>query len=106
MQYKKTCFVLALVVIVVVAILGGVFAKPVLAQVKAALVRDADNPALAPFRGRVDFDLAATNDSRKMTTVPAGKRLVIEYVSWNSFTSTGDELIFGGLMNGSSVFVV
>ncbi|HXK01418.1 MAG TPA: hypothetical protein VMS37_03385 [Verrucomicrobiae bacterium] len=36
-----------------------------------------------------------------MTTVPAGKRLVIEYVSWNSFTTTGDEIVFGGLQSGS-----
>ena len=81
MQHKKNWLVVALVVVVVVVVLGGVFAKPVLAQVRAALVRDADNPALAPFRGRVDFDLCCINDGRLMTTVPAGKRLVIEYIS-------------------------
>ena len=34
----------------VVAILGGIFAKPVWAQVRATLVRDIDNPALTPVR--------------------------------------------------------
>ena len=106
MQHKKT-FVVTLILIALVVVLGGVFAKPLIAQVRATLIRDTDNPALAPFRGRVDYDLCCTNDGRLMTTVPAGKRLVIEYISWNSFTSTGDEMIFAGLQSGAGgTFVV
>ncbi len=71
-------------VLVASTLLIGVFAKPVWAQVRAALVRDADNPALAPFSGVVGFSFNALNTQGLLTTVPAGKRLVVENVSYVS----------------------
>lgn len=103
---KKTCFTMA-VVLVMAAILGVVFAQPLWAQVRAALVRDIDAPALSPFRAGVDFDLAFGSDQRLLTTVPAGKRLVIEHISYFSGGDSGDQLTFGGVRNSQlSPFVL
>ena len=95
-KYSATSVVL----ILTVAILGAIFAKPVVAQVRAALVRDVDAPALAPFRATVDFTFSTLNDQRLLTTVPAGKRLVIEYISYWSYSQTSDQLVFGALRSG------
>src|SRR5258708_30270651 len=69
------------VILIASTLLIGVFAKPVWAQVRAALVRDVDNPALAPFSGTVRFSFSGLNTQALLTTVPAGKRLVVEHVS-------------------------
>jgi hypothetical protein len=68
--------------LVVLTGLGHYFAKPLLAQVRAALVRDVDNPALQP----VMFPIG---DNPQTFHVPAGKRLVIEYVSWRGTVNQG-----------------
>lgn len=82
------------------AIIGGTLAKPLWAQVRATLVRDIDTPALAPFRATVDYPLCCINDQRKVITVPAGKRLVLEHMSYYSSGQTGDELIFVAVRHG------
>ena len=68
--------------LVLLAGLGHYFAKPLLAQVRAALVRDSDNPALQPV-------MFAIGDNPQTFRVPAGKRLVIEYVSWRGTLNKG-----------------
>ena len=78
----------------------GWLATPAHAQTRAALVRDVDNPVLTPFKARVSFNLAALNDQRLLTTVPAGKRLVIEHVSYWFFGDTGFSLVFAALRTG------
>jgi hypothetical protein len=82
------------------AVIGGTFAKPLWAQVRAAMVRDIDTPALAPYRATVEFSLCCINDQRRLITVPVGKRLVLEHISYYSAGQTGDELIFGAFRNG------
>ena len=68
------------------AILGKFYTEPLLAQVRAALVSDVDNPA----RGFVQFHafvhLPPANAGTSLTAdlgyqVPAGKRLVVDTVS-------------------------
>jgi hypothetical protein len=100
MNRAKKYLSVSAVLILTAAIVAAIFAKPVVAQVRAALVRDIDAPALAPFRASVDFNLAALNDQRLLTTVPAGKRLVIEYISYWSYGPTSDQLVFGTLRTG------
>jgi hypothetical protein len=100
MNRTKKYLSVSVVLILTAAIVAAIFAKPVVAQVRAALVRDIDTPALAPFRASVDFSLGALNDQRLLTTVPAGKRLVIEYISYWSYGPTTDQLVFGTLRSG------
>ena len=87
-------------VLSVVAILGNMAVEPVLAQVRAALVRDVDAPALAPVTLRRELNFTAVNNQALLTTVPAGKRLVIDHVSYFSAGQTIGELIFLGLRIG------
>ncbi len=62
------------------AVLAGMFAAPhAIAQIRAALIRDSDNPALQP----VVVSLTSTFQ------IPAGKRLIIEYVSWSGTKNFG-----------------
>jgi|HubBroStandDraft_4_1064222.scaffolds.fasta_scaffold349597_1 hypothetical protein len=72
------------------AVLGKYYAQPVLAQVRAALVSDIDNPA----RGFVQFSRfvgpptnTSTHDwsQNLQYVVPGGKRLVIDNISVVSF---------------------
>ena len=88
---------LAAAVLSVVAILGSMAAEPVWAQVRAALVRDVDAPALAPVTLRREINFTALNNQSLLTTVPAGKRLVIDHVSYFSGGVNTGELIFIGL---------
>jgi hypothetical protein len=52
------------------AVLGHFYAKPLLAQVRAALVQNVDEPGRNPF--------ALSGGDQAVWTVPAGKRYVIE----------------------------
>lgn len=98
-RYKKHLMACA-VVLCLASILGDTLAKPLLAQVRATLVRDIDTPALAPFRANIEYPMCCINDQRRVVTVPAGKRLVVEHISFYSSAQTGDEIIFGALRNG------
>jgi hypothetical protein len=64
-------------------------------------VRDADGPAMAPFRSYFTRSLSgsATNVQNLVTTVPAGKRLVLQSISWScqAATSTNTEIIYGAV---------
>lgn len=81
----------------IVAIVASMVAEPVWAQVRAAFVRDVDTPALAPVTLRADFTFASLNEQRLLATVPAGKRLVIDHVSYSSGGVSTDELVFAAL---------
>jgi hypothetical protein len=72
----------------------------VAAQVKAALVRDIDTPALSPFRAVLDFSWIALQEDKLLTTVPAGKRLVIEHLSYRTLSTGGDQFVAGVLKIG------
>jgi hypothetical protein len=94
-MFKTKRFAYAVLTLAALAgLFGGRLAKPAFAQVKAALVRDIDNPALQP----VQFAIVLTQSggvpqySGNIPPVPAGKRLVIETVSMidnNPGTSAG-----------------
>ena len=63
----------------VLAILGAFYAKPLLAQVRAALVQDIDNPARHPWY--VALHEVSADGLYTSYTVPAGMRVVVEFAS-------------------------
>lgn len=73
-------------------IIGGMVGGPAVAQIRAALVRDVDNPALQPFRTQIAVTLLAADSSKTVNgpVVPAGKRLVIENASIWGLTQNAD----------------
>jgi hypothetical protein len=79
---KRSMYV-ALSLAALATLLGGRLAKPVYAQVKAALVRDIDNPALQPvtFALTMNKTGGVPQYSAALPPIPAGKRLVIETIS-------------------------
>lgn len=79
---------------------AGWLATPAVAQVRAALVRDVDNPVLTPFKVRVVLPVNSLNEQKLATTVPAGKRLVIEHISYYFYADTGWSLVFAALRTG------
>lgn len=62
-----------------IAVLGKFYAKPVMAQVRAALVQDVDQPARAPFQVTVPINV--NNFTYTPVSIPAGKRLVVDYIA-------------------------
>jgi hypothetical protein len=77
-------------------ILGGMLAEPVIAQVRAALVKDVDNPARQPFAvnsGTSSINAGSISVTQVLLTVPAGKRAVIEHVSCIDFLASGDNFV-------------
>jgi hypothetical protein len=64
------------------------------------IVRDANAPELQPFRALVRHGFPTANVQTLITTVPAGKRLVIEHLSWTAFAPTGEQVIFASLRLG------
>lgn len=90
----------SMIAVVAAGATGLLHADVASAQVRAAMVRDVDAPALTPFRTGVSFTFTAVNDQRLLTTVPAGKRLVIEHISYWGFTATGSSFVFAALRTG------
>jgi hypothetical protein len=64
------------------AILGHFYAKPLLAQVRAALVSSIDEPGRIPYTVALPFSLnAGSMSAATAPTIPSNKRLVITFVS-------------------------
>lgn len=68
--------------------------KPTKPQ-KCTPVCDVDNPARQPFQAAVEITMpAGTGGQNGFVTVPANKRLVIEYASGEAFMPTGQKCLF------------
>ena len=67
-------------------VLGKFYAPPLMAQVRAALVQDVDQPARAPFQVTVPINI--NNFNFTPVSIPAGKRLVIDHVSMSGAAQT------------------
>jgi hypothetical protein len=96
MKRWKNALWIAAGTLALTSLISSVSSDPI-AQVRAALVRDVDTPALQPFRGIVEYSINTLNEQRLITTVPAGKRLVIDHVSYTATNVTGQQFIFAGL---------
>ena len=79
----------------VAAIVGSMFAEPVVAQVRAALVKDVDNGARQPFGASASpvFAASTITASGDFLTVPAGKRAVVEHFSCINYASTTNSFV-------------
>jgi hypothetical protein len=88
-----------------VGFIGVLTTGEAMAVTRPAIVRDADNGALEPFRVRIEIAISSLTQSVDLVTVPAGKRLVIEHVSWSASVPTGQQIIFAGLndQNGNMI---
>jgi len=87
--------------LVLVAVVGKFYAQPVMAQVRAALVQDVDQPARAPFQATVAINV--NNFTFTPVAIPAGKRLVIDYVSMSGAAQTSGAYIQPIIILSSSV---
>jgi hypothetical protein len=69
------------------------------------VVRDANAPALQPFRAQASIQLTGSfplpRPETVIATVPAGKRLVIEDISWSASCSTGHQITEAWLRNNT-----
>jgi hypothetical protein len=65
-------------VLALLAVIGKFYAPPVLAAV-AAMVQDIDQPARAPFQATIPINI--NNFTYSTVAIPAGQRLVIDYIS-------------------------
>ncbi len=98
----------------VMTTLCGLVSLPTQAQVaKPALVRDIDDPALQPFR--ITQFCGSVNNASVITcqpaTVPAGKRLVIEFVGFYADGGNQDPVVsfrlrVGGQSSNNGFFMV
>jgi hypothetical protein len=96
MKNWKAYLIIAAVIVAIGSVLGGVLSEPVVAQVRAALIKDVDSPARQPFAvGTTITDFAGGSNSLSDTvlTVPAGKRAVVEHVSCINYIDTANNWI-------------
>jgi hypothetical protein len=88
------------------AVLGRFYAVPVLAQVRAALVKNIDERGRIPYTQSVGcFNNGLTQCVAIFPFVPANKRLVIEHI--NGFVGTATNLysvVLGGNGTSSNIF--
>jgi len=104
MKNRMTHLLALAAVLVLCSVLGGVLAKPVLAQVRAALVRDVDNPARQAVTIR---KFTASSIFEPVYTVPAGKKFVLEQMNCSSLATDLYVGIFdGGLSHANIVYSV
>jgi hypothetical protein len=69
-----------------IAVLGKFYATPLMAQARAALVQDVDQAARAPFQVTVPVNI--NNFTFTNVPVPAGKRLVVDFLAINGAAGT------------------
>jgi len=87
--------------LVLLAVVGKFYAKPVMAQVRATFIQDVDQPARAPFQTSVTVSIS--NFTSTNVPIPAGKRLVIDYVSMNGAAQTSGSFVQPIVLLSSSV---
>jgi hypothetical protein len=69
-------------VVACAAVLGHFYAKPLLAQVRAALVQNVDEPGRNPYQEAIFTTCSGTqNCNFGFSIVPPGKRLVVTHVN-------------------------
>jgi hypothetical protein len=79
---KRTTLIVAIVALVAVSI--AMVAPKTASALAAVLMQNVDEPARAPFQTQILIN--ANNLDPTPVAIPAGKRLVIDFVSVNGFT--------------------
>jgi hypothetical protein len=73
-------------------LLGGRLAQPLFAQVKAALVRDVDNPTQQPVQLFLNYTPDVSHTVYTATySVPAGKRFVLQQAVVYDYNAAGND---------------
>jgi hypothetical protein len=105
MKHKLLTFAGALALL---ATLGHFYAKPLLAQVRAALVSNVDDPGRIPYQAAYEIQLANRDCHNGCPTnfpsVPAGKRLVITNFSGSIATNVPGGSLVQPFLSVNSVF--
>lgn len=97
MRYWKA-FLTISVATIAMTVGASALAPSALAQVRAALMRNVDEPARQPFRSTTDIVFAGgLNEQQFVVKVPTGKRLVIDHISWVGSSSSDGRMTFGAL---------
>ena len=94
-------------VLALLAVLGKFYATPLIAQVRAAVIKNIDEKGRNPYmQGAFASCFSGTSAFCDMNfpAVPANKRLVIEHVSANIGASTGTGINGTFLLVGGTVF--
>jgi hypothetical protein len=94
MNRLKYSILAAAGILLLAGVLTLVGPKRVMAALGYTPVRDVTNPALQPFQIAVSFS-GNSNFGTNSFTVPAGKRLVIEYVSVAMFNNGSGTVLIG-----------
>jgi hypothetical protein len=88
------------------------YEKPVMAQVRAALVQNIDEPGRSPYTLEIDCDTSGNTITNicfgtSRTAVPANKRFVVQYVNGTVSISNGGLFADGFLFvnNGSTLYL-
>jgi hypothetical protein len=83
MNVLKNRLTVAFGAVLALAVLGYFYSEPLIAQVRAALVQNVDEPGRNPFQDRELFSctVGSTFCNSDFTMVPGGKRLVVTSVS-------------------------
>jgi hypothetical protein len=88
-----------------IAILGHFSAKPVMAQVRPALVQNIDEPGRSPYTLTLFCSTEASTNlcsGTSATAVPANKRFVVQYI--NGLLNITGTFAFGSVYSGSSSY--
>lgn len=100
-----TVFLATSTLLLAVGFIGVLTTGEAMAVTRPAMVRDVDNGALEPMRVRVATTISSLFHSVDLVTVPAGKRLVIEHISWSASVPTGQQIVFAGLSDQNGYFM-
>jgi hypothetical protein len=91
-------------------VLGHFGAKPLLAQIRAALVKNIDEPGRSPYQSTKSCSIAATNVLGlllcDLTPVPTGKRLVIQHISSYMTCPSGCFINYFKIVRAANAFIV
>jgi hypothetical protein len=106
----KNTLLISAAVLAALSTLGHFAARPLLAEIRAALVRNIDEPGRSPYQSAV-LNGAFTPDTCfvEFAPVPPNKRLVVEHVSAYVAVGGATTLLLGkflvpNLANGPKVF--
>jgi hypothetical protein len=85
------------------AILGKYFAVPVMAQIRAALVQNMDEPGRRPYQVTVTLN-PAVDFKADFPAVPAGQRLVVQQIMVSTTNNVNTYGAFFLLVGSTTVF--
>lgn len=82
----KTLSLTRVAALMLLAVAGTLYSKPARAQARPTLVQDTDQAARAPFQVTVPINI--NNFNYTSVTIPAGKRLVVDFISMSGAAQT------------------